>query len=141
MEAITKRLLELSRLEDPFGVNSTLLLKQVAPYKSSENALALLHNDLTKITNGVEQLIPYVNILLAYTPQLDARQLSIASNVFGDAIDLHRRTIGLRCLMKNYFNANSNEMGDQQIINECLKVIDELYNRSKNNKEFLLYNE
>lgn len=132
-----------NQLDDPFFVNSTLLLQQVGVYKSHENALPLLHNDLTQICNGTENLRQYINILLTYTPKLPVRQLSIDANIFNDSTELYERAIGLRCLLKNYFilDAIEWEIKDQKIINECMKLIDELYNQSKVNKELLIYNE
>lgn len=141
VEIIVKHWINADRLDDPFAVYSTLLLKDIGPYKNQENALALLHNDLTKACNGTENLPQYTNVLLTYTPKLTLRQLSIRANVFSPSIDPHYRAIGLRCLLKNYFTSDCNEFGDQQIVNECMNLIDELYAQSKTNKEFLLYNE
>lgn len=140
VDGLTKRFFNIARLQDPFAVNSALQLKKIEPYKSNENPLALLHNDLMKLTNGTEHLIAYLNALLAFTPKLSARQLSIETNIFGPSVDLHWKAIALRCLMKNYFQTNFNESGDQLIINESLKLVDELYGRAKSSKELLLYN-
>lgn len=142
VNVIVKHWISSDRLDDPFAVNSTLLLQDIGPFeKREENSFALLHNDLTKVCNGTENMLQYINVLLAYTPKLALRQLSIGSNLFGPSIDPHFRAIGLRCLLKNYFTSDSNESGDQQVVNECLNLIDELYVQSKTNKEFLLYNE
>lgn len=141
VEVIVKHWINADRLDDPFAVNSTLLLQEIGPYENQDNALALLHNDLTKVCNGTENLQQYTNVLLTYTPKLALRQLSIRANIFGPSIDAHHRAIGLRCLLKNYFSSDCNELGDQQIVNECMNLIDELYVQSKTNKEFLLYNE
>lgn len=132
---------DLKRLEDPFFVNSLLLLKGFGPYKESENSLILLHNDLTKAMNGTEHLNQYINVLLTFTPRLKLRQISLESNIFNSSVAAHHRAIGLRCLIKNYFSSDSNEIGDQVVINECINLIDELHNQSKTNKEFLLYNQ
>lgn len=51
------------------------------------------------------------------------------------------KTVALRCLIQNYFKAEMNEISDQQIVAETLKLVDELYAQSKINKDFLLYNE
>lgn len=141
MNVIVNHFINIERLDDPFAVNSTLLLQKIGPFKNQENCLALLHNDLTKVCNGTENMQQYINVLLTYTSKLEQRQLSITANLFGTATDSHFRAIGLRCLLKNYFTADSNETGDQQIVNECLSIVDELYVQSKTNKEFLLYNE
>lgn len=140
-EKILKHFFDIDRLRDPFFVNSTLLLKGMQPYGNHDNCLILLHNDLTEATNGKENIQQYINILLTYTTQLTLRQLSMKTNIFGNAIEPHLRAIGLRCLIKNFFSADYNETGDQVIINECLSLIDELHNQSKTNKEFLLYNQ
>lgn len=136
-----KYLINPEHLDNPFAVNSTLLLQEIGPYKSQENYLALLHNDLTKVCNGTENLHQYINILLTYTRKLSLRQLSISANIFSNPVESHFRAISLRCLLKNYFVADCNEIGDQQIVNECLKLVDELYVQSQSNKGFLLYNE
>lgn len=141
VDIIVKHWINAERLDDPFSVNSTLLLQEIGPYKEPENCLALLHNDLTKVCNGTENLQQYINVLLAFTRKLSLRQLSIGANIFGSSVAAHQRAIGLRCLLKNYFVADNNEIGDQQIVNECLNLVEELYVQSKTNKEFLLYNE
>lgn len=141
VDVIVKHWINADRLDDPFAVNSTLLLQEVGPFESQENCLALLHNDLTKVCNGTENMQQYLNVLLAYTPKLGLRQLSISANIFGSSVEPHIRAIGLRCLLKNYFTSDTNESGDQQVVNECLSLLDELYVQSKTNKEFLLYNE
>lgn len=128
-------------LADPFFANSTLQLRRINPYANQNEGLVVLHNDLTKVTNGTENLQEYVNVLLAYTPQLSPRQLSIKENLFDSGAEPHFKAIGLRCLMKNYFSTECNETGDQVIINECLNLINELNNRSKTNKDLLLYNQ
>lgn len=136
-----KHWINAERLDDPFAVNSTLLLQEVGPFENQENALALLQNDLNKACNDTENLQQYTNVLLTYSPKLKLRQLPIRANIFGPSIDPHYRAIGLRCLLRNYFTSDCNESGDQQIINECINLIDELYVQSKTNKQFLLYNE
>lgn len=141
VEIIIKHLINAERLDDPFAVNSTLLLQEIGPYKCQENCLALLHNDLIKVCNGTESIQQYINVLLTYTPKLSLRQLSISANIFGSSEEAHFRAIGLRCLLKNYFTSDSNESGDQQVVNECVNLIEELYVQSKTNKEYLLYNE
>lgn len=141
VDVIVKHWINADRLDDPFAVNSTLLLQEVGPFESQENCLALLHNDLTKVCNGTDNMQQYLNVLLAYTPKLGLRQLSISANIFGSSVEPHIRAIGLRCLLKNYFTSDTNESGDQQVVNECLSLLDELYVQSKTNKEFLLYNE
>lgn len=141
VDVIVKHMINADRLDDPFAVNSTLCLREVRPFENQENCLALLHNDLTKVCNGTENIQQFINVLLAYTPKLPPRQLSISANIFGSSNELHFRAIGLRCLLKNYFTQNCNETGDQQIVNECLNLVEELYVQSKTNKEFLLYNE
>lgn len=141
VDTIVKYWINTDRLDDPFSVNTTLLLQEIGPYKSQENCLSLLHNDLNKVCNGAENLQQYVNVLLTYTQKLSLRQLPIAANIFGSTTEPHLRAIGLRCLLKNYFTSDSNEIGDQQIVNACLNLIEELYVQSKTNKEFLLYNE
>lgn len=141
VDVIVKHWINADRLDDPFAVNSTLLLQEVGPFENQENCLALLHNDLTKVCNGTENMQQYLNVLLAYTPKLGLRQLSISANIFGSSVEPHIRAIGLRCLLKNYFTSDTNESGDQQVVNECLSLLDELYVQSKTNKEFLLYNE
>lgn len=141
VDVIMKHWINLERLDNPFSVNGTLLLQGVGPYKSNENCLALLHNDLIKVCSGTENLQHYVNVLLTYTQKLPNRQLSISANIFGSSVEPHIRAIGLRCLLKNYFTCESNEIGDQQIVNECMNLVEELYVQSKTNKEFLLYNE
>lgn len=141
IDIIVKHWINAERLDNPFSVNSTLVLQEIGPYKDQENCLALLHNDLTKVCNGTDNLQQYLNVLLTYTQKLPPRQLSITANLFGNSIEPYQRAIGLRCLLKNYFTTDSNEMGDQQIVNECLNLIEELYVQSKTNKGFLLYNE
>lgn len=141
VDIIVKHWINAERLDDPFSVNSTLLLQEIGPYASQENCLALLHNDLTKVCNGTENLQQYISVLLTYTRKLSPRQLAIATNILDHSVDAHLRAISLRCLLKNYFTSDSNEMGDQQIINACLSLIDELYVQSKTNKGYLLYNE
>lgn len=138
---ILEMVADLKRLEDPFFVNSLLLLNGFGPYKEPENSLILLHNDLTKATIGTENLNQYINVLLTFTPRLNSRQISLDTNIFNSSIEAHHRAIGLRCLIKNYFASDSNEIGDQVVINECINLIDELHNQSKTNKEFLLYNQ
>lgn len=141
VDVIVKHYINADRLDDPFAVNSTLLLHEIGPYENQDNSVALLHNDLTKVCNGTENLQQYTNVLLTYTRKLAPRQLSIRANLLGASVDLHYRAIALRCLLKNYFTSDCNEIGDQQIVNECMTLIDELYVQSKTNKEFLLYNE
>lgn len=141
VDIIVKYWINTERLDDPFAVNSTLLLQEIGPYKSRENCLVLLHNDLTKVCNGTENLQQNINILLTYTRKLSPRQLSISANILGNSVKSHFKAISLRCLLKNYFTSESNEIGDQQIVNECMNLIDELYVQSKSNKAFLLYNE
>lgn len=141
VDIIIKHWINTDQLDDPFTVNSTLLLQEIGPYKNQENCLALLHNDLTKVCNGTENLQQYINVLLTYTQKLAHRQLSISANIFGNSVEPHQRAIGLRCLLKNYFTTDSNEIGDQQIVNECMNLIEELYVQSKTNKSSLLYNE
>lgn len=138
---ILELMADLKRLEDPFFVNSLLLLNGFGPYKESENSLILLHNDLTKAINGTENLNQYINVQLTFTPRLKLRQISLETNIFNSSVQAHHRAIGLRCLIKNYFSSDSNEMGDQVVINECINLIDELHNQSKTNKEILLYNQ
>lgn len=141
VDIIVKYWINTERLDDPFAVNSTLLLQEIGPYKSRENCLVLLHNDLTKVCNGTENLQQNINILLTYTRKLSPRQLSISANILRNSVKSHFKAISLRCLLKNYFTTDSNEIGDQQIVNECMNLIDELYVQSKSNKAFLLYDE
>lgn len=141
VDIIVQHWMNIDRLDDPISVNSTLLIQEVGPYKNREDRLALLHNDLTKVCNGTENLQQYINVLLAYTQKLSFRQLSISANLFGNSVEPHQRAIGLRCLVKNYFTADNNEMGDQLIAYDCMKLIEELYVQSKTNKSSLLYNE
>lgn len=139
VDIIVKHWINAKRLDDPFAVKSSLLLQGIGPYKNQENCLALLHNDLTKVCIGTDNL-QKINVLLAYTQELSPRQLSISGNIFGSSIEPYLRAIGLRSLMKNYFTSNCNEMGDQQIVNECMNLVEELHVQSKTDKDFLLYN-
>lgn len=129
------------KLDDPFSVKSTLLLQGIGPYKNKGNCLALLHNDLINACKGTENLQQYISVLLTYTQKLSNRQLSMNANIFGSSVEPHIRAISLRCLLKNYFTSESNEMNDKRIVNECWNLLEELYVQSKTNKEFLLYNE
>lgn len=141
MSVIQNRLFDENLLKTPFGASNTLALLNVEQYNDRENGLARLHNDLTKTICGTENLVRYIQVLQSVTSRLPPRQLSIEFNVFGETAELYQRAIGLRCLLKNYFQMDVNEIGDQKIVNECLKLIDELFVKSKDNKEFLLYNE
>lgn len=141
LDVIVKHWINSEKLDDPFSVKSTLLLQGIGPYKNKENCLALLHNDLINACNGTENLQKYICVLLTYTQKLPNRHLSISANIFDATVEPHLRATSLRCLMRNYFTSDSNEMGDQKIVNECLNLLEELYVQSKSNKEFLLYNE
>lgn len=52
------------------------------------------------------------------------------------------KSIQLRCIIQNYLHGtNYNETDDRKIIEQCLKLIGDLYTKSKTDKEYLLYNE
>lgn len=139
--AIEKFVMNANRFDDPIAIKGTLLLRGIGSYKNQADSLALLHNDLSQICIGTGSLYnKYVNVLLIYTQKLSPRQLSISANIFGNSTEQYLRAIALRCLLKNYFTSDSNEMGDQQIVNECLNLVEELYVKSKTDKELLLYN-
>lgn len=58
------------------------------------------------------------------------------------ADDILFKSTQLRCIIRNYLHGtNYNETDDRQIIEKTLKLIGELYAKSKADKEFLLYNE
>lgn len=140
---IKDRIFELIKTSDPFWSMSTLSLLYVEPYRDSTDSLSLLHNDLTLLLKDSNCLPSYLSVLQCFTPKLSKRQLAISSNLMNDKPDIQYayRCIGLRCLLRNYFTSDFNEIADHEIVRECLKVVDELYAVSKVDKDFLLYNE
>lgn len=134
-------LFNCNRFDDPIWALSTHVLLNVEPYNNAANGYALLHNDLIMALNGTEHLVRYINVLQSFTPKLVARQLSISANIFNNTTELHYKSIGLKCLLNNYFQSETNEIGDHEIVAECTKLIDELYSQSKIKKDLLLYNE
>lgn len=141
MSAIEALLFEASRFDDPLWASSTFALLQVKRYNDAENGLDQLKTKLEATVDGTKSMQRYINILHAITPQLPVRQLPIDINLFNDSTELHQKAIGLQCLIANYFKSDINEIGDQKIVNESLKLIEQLYARTKNDKEYLLYNE
>lgn len=142
-KVVKDRIFELVKSPDPFWAMSTLSLLNVEPYRESTDGLSLLHNDLTLILKDTDLITSYLNILQSFTPKLAQRQLAINQNLMKDKPDIQYayRCISLRCLLRNYFSSDFNEISDQEVVRECLKVVDELYSVSKVDKDFLLYNE
>lgn len=129
--------------DDPFWASSTLALLNTEPYSDATTGLALLHNDVTLSINRTDQLISYLNVLQSFTPKMPHRQLPISANILSNIPELHYsyRCIGLRCLLANYFHNDYNETGDQAIVQECTRLIEEMYQRAQHDKNLLLYNE
>lgn len=128
-----------AKLNDPFVVRGTQLFENVQPYANKENASTLLFEDLLTVCDGSEHLDAYLSVLLAYTPKLAARQIPITPIVFNETIDLHHKSIGLRCFLRNYFKGIMNETGDQQIVVESVHLIEELFTQSKENRALFMY--
>lgn len=128
---------------DPFWALSSLALLNTAQYNDADTGLALLHNDLTLHVNRTVHLTSYLNVLQCFTPKLPLRQLPIDTNILSDVPELHfgYRCIALRCLLANFFQSDFNEAADHAIVQECTKIIDEMYHRTQIDKTALLYNE
>lgn len=143
MNILKDRLFAKVKSSDPFWAAGTLALLNTDSYGDAATGLALLHNDLTLSINRTDHLIGYLNVLQCFTPKLPHRQLPIATNTQSSAAELSHsyRCTGLRCLLANYFQTDFNETGDQSIVEECTKLIEELYCRTQLDKTALLYNE
>lgn len=141
--AMKDRLFAKVNSSDPFWASSTFILLHTEAYSDAETGLALLHNDLTLSINRTDHLGSYLNVLQCFTPKLPHRQLPIGINILSNAPELHYsyRCIGLRCLLANYFQTDFNETGDHSIVQECTKLIEEMYHRTQLDKTVLLYNE
>lgn len=140
---IKDRIFDLMRTSDPFWSVSTLSLLHAEPYRDSTDGLSLLHNDLTLLLKDPSLITSYLNVLQCFTPRLGKRQLAASPNLMADRPDVQYayRCIGLRCLLRNYFTCDFNEISDHEIVRECLKMVDELYALSKVDRDFLLYDE
>lgn len=140
---VKDRLFAKVNSSEPFWAPSALVLLHTEPYSDAATGLALLHNDLTLSINRTDHLSSYLNVLQSFTPKLPQRQLPIAANILANVPDLHYsyRCIGVRCLMANYFQTDFNETGDHSIVQECIKLMEEMYHRSQLDKTALLYNE
>lgn len=111
------------------------------PYNDAATGLALLHNDLSLTINRNNHLSSYLNVLQSFTPKLPQRQLPIGLPIVAPIYHYSYRCVGLRCLLINYFDGDFNETGDHAIVQECTKLIEEMYHRTQLDKAVLLYNE
>lgn len=137
-----ERLFAKVNSSDPFWAAGTLALLNIEPYNTA-TGLPLLHNDLTLSTNRTNHLSSYLNVLQSFTPKLPLRQLPINANILPNTPDLHfsYRCIALRCLLANYFRTDFNETDDHSIVEECIRLIEDMYQRTQVDKTVLLYNE
>lgn len=141
--AVTIRtiLFEEQRLNDFLEASSIESLLNVAPYRDNKNGLILLYNDVTTIINPTDNICAYLNLLQVLAPKIPSRQLAIGPNLLVKTPELFYRTVGLRHLIRNYFDSDVNEITDHQIYSDALKLVEDFYALSKLDKEFFLYNE
>lgn len=140
-EKIRDTLLEEQRLNEFLGASSVQTLLNTEPYKDKEHGLILLYNDITTKINPTDNIRAYLNILQTFAPKVPPRQLAIGPNLLGKTSELFYRTVGLRHLIRNYFDSDVNEITDHQIYSDALKLVEDFYALSKLDKEFFLYNE
>lgn len=76
-----------------------------------------------------------------FAPKIGQCQLAITPNCLTNTPELYYRTVGLRQLIRNYFDSDINEITDHQIYSDAFKLVDDFYALSKLDKEFFLYNE
>lgn len=127
------------KLINPFVMIGAQIFGDVGWNFYEEASDTMLFNLFTANCNEPEKLDEYLTVVLAYALKLPERQIPISTNLLQDAVDSHRKSIGLRCLLVNYFKNIFNEPGDQVIVTECTRLIDDLYNQSKENRALFMY--
>lgn len=99
-----------------------------------------LLNDIMDHTQLQKQEYSYLNVIQSLTSMMQPKCLPISFDQLKDKSRISQIVLS-KCLLRNHFCTNYNELDDRLIIDQSLIIFSQIVDDSKSDKTWLLYNQ